>query len=122
MPALISEVGGRIQFSYWGARGPYNWGRLSSKFDKCSNGKSQSPIDIVKHKAVINKKLKPLIRDYKSAINVTLLNYGFTIGVRHISREQVEALKAPLYTGCKKNSRPVQPMNGRHVELYKKLH
>ncbi|CAA2976803.1 alpha carbonic anhydrase 1, chloroplastic [Olea europaea subsp. europaea] len=246
--STATEHVGGIQFTYRGDRGPYNWGNLSPKFDQCKNGKSQSPIDIVKHKAVINKKLKPLIRKYHSAVNVTLVNYGFTVGVRypnksgalmldgkkyslkqmhwhspsehridgvqfdaelhlvhiaedhsvsvvgilykygrtdpivakiesklielghhrttqikmgpfnphqlrkrthkyyryvgsfttppctehviwlilgkvrHISREQVEALQAPLDMGCKKNSRPVQPINGRHVELFKELH
>ncbi|KAK6126392.1 hypothetical protein DH2020_039842 [Rehmannia glutinosa] len=38
--------------------------------------------------------------------------------VRTISRGQVEALQAPLDMRCKKNARPCQPMNGRHVELY----
>ncbi|KAK6139939.1 hypothetical protein DH2020_026315 [Rehmannia glutinosa] len=37
---------------------------------------------------------------------------------RSISREQVEALKAPLDIGCKYNARPCQPINGRHVEVY----
>ncbi|KAI3471812.1 hypothetical protein Pfo_028465 [Paulownia fortunei] len=38
--------------------------------------------------------------------------------VRSISREQVKALKAPLYQRSKNNARPFQPRNGRHVELY----
>ncbi|GMY25238.1 alpha carbonic anhydrase 1, chloroplastic [Fagus crenata] len=38
--------------------------------------------------------------------------------VRSISKEQVEALQAPLYSTCKKNARPAQPLNGRQIELY----
>ncbi|KAE9465576.1 hypothetical protein C3L33_02504, partial [Rhododendron williamsianum] len=38
--------------------------------------------------------------------------------VRSISREQVEALDAPLESTCKRNCRPVQPLNGRRVELF----
>ncbi|KAL8039739.1 hypothetical protein ABFX02_10G055800 [Erythranthe guttata] len=38
--------------------------------------------------------------------------------VRSISREQVEALRAPLESKFTNNSRPSQPMNGRHVDLY----
>ncbi|KAL8516954.1 hypothetical protein ACS0TY_015268 [Phlomoides rotata] len=37
---------------------------------------------------------------------------------RTISREQVEALKAPLDIRCKYNARPCQPINERHVEVY----
>ncbi|KAI8015962.1 hypothetical protein LOK49_LG05G00979 [Camellia lanceoleosa] len=37
---------------------------------------------------------------------------------RSISKEQIEALKAPVKATCKKNSRPVQPLNGRQVELF----
>ncbi|KAJ0575386.1 putative carbonic anhydrase [Helianthus annuus] len=38
--------------------------------------------------------------------------------IRSISRSQVEALEAPLIVGCKHNSRPVQPLHGRHIEMY----
>ncbi|XP_058204918.1 alpha carbonic anhydrase 1, chloroplastic [Rhododendron vialii] len=41
--------------------------------------------------------------------------------VRSISREQVEALDAPLESTCKRNCRPVQPLNGRRVELFDEL-
>ncbi|CAL1394821.1 unnamed protein product [Linum trigynum] len=36
-----------------------------------------------------------------------------------VSREQVKALTAPLPDGFKVNARPVQPLNGRRVELFK---
>ncbi|XP_043687788.1 alpha carbonic anhydrase 1, chloroplastic-like [Telopea speciosissima] len=38
--------------------------------------------------------------------------------VRDVSKEQVEALKAPLDGSCKNNARPVQPLNGRSIEFY----
>ncbi|KAJ6756054.1 CARBONIC ANHYDRASE [Salix purpurea] len=38
--------------------------------------------------------------------------------VRTISKEQVEALKAPLRAEFKLNARPLQSMNGRRVDLY----
>ncbi|KAF9664953.1 hypothetical protein SADUNF_Sadunf16G0072000 [Salix dunnii] len=38
--------------------------------------------------------------------------------VRTVSKEQVEALKAPLGAEYKLNARPLQSMNGRKVELY----
>lgn len=39
--------------------------------------------------------------------------------VRSISEEQVTALREPLCKDCKFNSRPVQPLNDRKVELFK---
>ncbi|RZC78618.1 hypothetical protein C5167_002828 [Papaver somniferum] len=38
--------------------------------------------------------------------------------VRQVSKEQVDAIKAPLAGTCKDNSRPTQPLNGRKVVLY----
>ncbi|CAK9178876.1 unnamed protein product [Ilex paraguariensis] len=72
--------GEAFQFSYSGATGPNKWGNLNPKFTECSHGKLQSPIDIVKKKAVLNKKLKPLTRRYYPA-NVTLVDNGFNVQV-----------------------------------------
>ncbi|KAB1222578.1 Bifunctional monodehydroascorbate reductase and carbonic anhydrase nectarin-3 [Morella rubra] len=240
-----------VSFGYNGDTGPGNWGNLSPHYETCSNGKWQSPVDIVKEKVVRNKSLKPLIRDYSPA-NATLINHGFNIAitfdehvgvlvadgknftlknvhwhspsehriegeqfplelhlvhkaadgnfsvvstlyrygdpdpflyklkdkldelgkescsadeeahiplgvlqtkymrrntrkyyryfgslttppctehimwnilgkVRSISKDQVEALRAPLWSTCKNNSRPIQPLSGRHIELYDEL-
>ncbi|CAI9783315.1 unnamed protein product [Fraxinus pennsylvanica] len=69
-----------MQFSYLGGTGPDKWASLDPKFAMCANGKSQSPINIVKAKVVVDKKLKPLIREYNSA-NVTLVNNKFNVAV-----------------------------------------
>ncbi|CAN1277381.1 Alpha carbonic anhydrase 1, chloroplastic [Linum perenne] len=39
--------------------------------------------------------------------------------VRSVSPEQVKALKDLLSADCKANARPIQPLNGRKVEVYK---
>ncbi|GMP49921.1 hypothetical protein CsSME_00016735 [Camellia sinensis var. sinensis] len=172
----LEELGTAPVFSYSGNTGPDKWGSLSPLYATCSNGKAQSPIDIVKNKVVRNKNLKPLRREYYPA-NATLVNHGYNVGIqsklaelakevftnqdqiavgtydtwklrrntrkyyryvgslttppctenviwhifgkeRSISKEQIEALKAPVKATCKKNSRPVQPLNGRQIELF----
>ncbi|XP_027069775.1 alpha carbonic anhydrase 1, chloroplastic isoform X1 [Coffea arabica] len=80
-PIFGEEAIVQIPFSYMGATGPSKWGSLKPGFSECSTGKSQSPIDIRKGKVVLNKKLKPLTREY-SYINATFVNNGFNIGLR----------------------------------------
>lgn len=41
--------------------------------------------------------------------------------VRSISKEQLASLKAPLAADDKTNFRPLQPLNGRQVQLYDEL-
>ncbi|KAJ6316394.1 hypothetical protein OIU78_019645 [Salix suchowensis] len=72
--------GSDLVFSYAGLSGPANWGSLNPKFSTCSSGKLQSPINIIKNKAVENKKLTPLTRDYKLG-KAILVNNGFNIGL-----------------------------------------
>ncbi|CAA2966539.1 Hypothetical predicted protein [Olea europaea subsp. europaea] len=49
---------------------------LDPKFAVCANGKSRSPINLGKAKVGVDKKLKPLIREYNSAY-VALVNNKF---------------------------------------------
>ncbi|KAK9055426.1 hypothetical protein SSX86_026509 [Deinandra increscens subsp. villosa] len=238
------------EFTYTGPEGPGKWGSLSPTYSACSKGKFQSPVNIAKSKCVPGRHLKPLDIEYNVAVNATLVDNLFNVGlkydgnagalrlngknyslvqmhwhspsehhlnglqydaelhlvhkaadgeisviailyryghpdpllhkiqsklaqlrkvahssphkqaqiaigtlttkqirkhtrkyyryvgsfstppctegviwnilgkIRSISRDQVEALEAPLILGCKRNSRPVQPLNGRHIELY----
>ncbi|KAL7236558.1 hypothetical protein ACSBR1_019786 [Camellia fascicularis] len=59
---LNGELETAPEFSYSGSTSPDKWGSLSPRYTTCSNGKSQSPIDIVTSKVVRNKSLKPLRR------------------------------------------------------------
>lgn len=67
-------------FGYVGSNGPGKWGSLSPKFVACSNGKHQTPVDIMKGQVVLNKRFEPLTRDY-NPVNATLVNNGFNIEV-----------------------------------------
>ncbi|KAL8125727.1 alpha carbonic anhydrase 1, chloroplastic-like [Apium graveolens] len=69
------------KFGYIGGTGPNMWGSLSPNFSLCSHGKAQSPIDVVTHKAFLDKNLKPLIRVYHAS-NATLVDNGFNVGIR----------------------------------------
>lgn len=73
---------GSLQFTYSGGTGPNMWGKINPNFSTCGNGKWQSPINIWTGKAVLNKKLKPLLRSYPSC-NVTLVNNKFNVGVKY---------------------------------------
>ncbi|KAF5183874.1 Carbonic anhydrase [Thalictrum thalictroides] len=88
--------------------------------ETCS-GDSEAQVPITLKAKPINKKSKKYYRYIGSLTtppcfeNVTWSILG---KVRQISKEQVEALKAPLTAPFKNNSRPTQPLNGRKVELY----
>ncbi|XP_051132001.1 alpha carbonic anhydrase 1, chloroplastic-like [Andrographis paniculata] len=71
-----------LQFTYSGDMGPDRWAALNPNFSLCAKGKSQSPIDIVTAQAVVNPKLKPLVREYNS-VDVTLVDYKFTVGIEY---------------------------------------
>ncbi|KAG6596572.1 Alpha carbonic anhydrase 1, chloroplastic, partial [Cucurbita argyrosperma subsp. sororia] len=67
-------------FTYMGPQGPENWGSLCPSYAACSNGKSQSPIDIVTNLAATSNYHQTLVKRYTAA-NATLINNGFNIGV-----------------------------------------
>ncbi|XXG57119.1 hypothetical protein AAC387_Pa03g4355 [Persea americana] len=46
------------------------------------------------------------------------VNWFIISKVRELSKEQIEALKAPLNEDCKSNARPIQPLNARQPHLY----
>ena len=65
---------------HWGYEGdvaPSHWSSLNEKFSLCSNGKMQSPINIV---PTLDKDLKPLELNYTTSSS-TVINNGHTVQV-----------------------------------------
>ena len=62
-------------WGYTGHEGPNDWGHLSEKYKECSQGKNQSPIDVV---SSMEAHLEPLNVDYK-AESTDIVNNGHTI-------------------------------------------
>jgi carbonic anhydrase len=73
-PAAAAPTG--AQWSYYGKRGPTNWGKLDPGYAACSKGKLESPIDI--RNAKLDRALAPIALHYLSG-PVTLFNEGHTI-------------------------------------------
>ena len=65
-------------WTYYGRRGPSNWGKLDPAYSACSKGKEQSPIDI--RGAKRNPGLQPIEFHYISG-PVTLVDTGITVRV-----------------------------------------
>ncbi|KAH7680674.1 Carbonic anhydrase alpha-class protein [Dioscorea alata] len=86
LPDLTSACGYTgeegVIFSYSGATGPDKWGTLSPQFRACSDGKHQSPINIVRKEAIWNSYLRPLEIDY-TPTNATLVNNVFNIMIQY---------------------------------------
>ncbi|EYU38639.1 hypothetical protein MIMGU_mgv1a011347mg [Erythranthe guttata] len=90
-------VGEAMQFTYAGATGPDKWGSINPNFSMCANGKSQSPINLLTDKAVLNRNLKPLLRSYDPT-NVTLINNKFNVGVRYPANSGSMVVDGKIYT------------------------
>ena len=61
-------------WSYNGLNGPDRWGQLDSDFEACSEGITQSPIDLTKKNLISNK--EPISFDYK-AYSLSQTRFGF---------------------------------------------
>jgi carbonic anhydrase len=66
-------------WGYTGNDGPKNWGKLSPAYSACSEGRSQSPINI---KGAKESDLPALKFDYK-AVPLNIIDTGFTIQIAY---------------------------------------
>jgi carbonic anhydrase len=81
LAALVHSVPAQEapHWSYSGADGPAEWGKLDSAFNTCSLGHTQSPIDI---KGARKADLPPLKFDY-NAVPLNIIDNGHTIQVNY---------------------------------------
>lgn len=71
----ITQGAAPAHWSYEGATGPANWGELESEFAACSQGKSQSPIDI----PAAGEKSASKIEFHYQPSALRILNNGHTV-------------------------------------------
>jgi len=67
----------KVHWSYEGSRGPEHWGELSPDYVLASTGRRQSPVDIVRSKAV-PQQAAPLAPSYQPT-TLEILNNGHTL-------------------------------------------
>lgn len=75
--ARPAAAAGDAPWSYEGANGPGAWGGLADRFQVCSTGAAQSPIDLV---APIAAEIPAPVLDWKDATGI-VVNNGHTIQV-----------------------------------------
>ncbi|KAG6640597.1 alpha carbonic anhydrase 1, chloroplastic [Carya illinoinensis] len=100
--------------------------KLKSKMDELAKEKregyeeAQIPLGVMKTK-YLSRKTRKYYRYFGSLTTppcTEKIMWNILGKMRSVSKDQVKALKAPLASSCKNNFRPIQPLNGRHVELY----
>ena len=64
-------------WGYLGETGPMHWGELNDKYHMCSEGKMQTPINVIPTK---DTDLKPLALEYKTG-SKSIINNGHTVQV-----------------------------------------
>ncbi|AFY58082.1 carbonic anhydrase [Rivularia sp. PCC 7116] len=69
----------KTNWGYIGKEGPENWGNLSSDFEVCQLGKTQSPLNL---ESAVDANLPPLKIDYKES-PLRIINNGHTIQVNY---------------------------------------
>ena len=74
-----SKESGKTSWGYIGKKGPENWGNLSSDFDVCQSGKTQSPINL---QSMLEADLPPLKINYQTS-PLRIINNGHTIQVNY---------------------------------------
>jgi carbonic anhydrase len=98
---LQAHASEQDEWSYGGSRGPLHWGHLSSEFALCEKGMAQSPIDLLRPRAI---RLDDIQFSYKNA-PFQIINNGHTV-------EEIEPLSDLV--------RSRYPQHGLTVEHFEK--
>jgi carbonic anhydrase len=83
-PALVAAQSAEaapaeVHWSYAGAGGPEQWGKLKPEYETCAKGQRQSPIDI---KDGARLDLQPIVFDYKP-VPLHIVDNGHTVQVNY---------------------------------------
>lgn len=81
--------GHSLHWRYEGNEGPNKWGSIDSSFSACSNGHSQSPIDIVNNDKIIDVDAGGIKFEY-NATPLSIVNNGHTIQVNYSTDSSIK--------------------------------
>jgi len=79
LPSSVFAQGAKAHWTYTGADGPADWGKLDPAFSSCSAGHRQSPIDMKGAK----KADLPALRFSYNAVPLNIIDNGHTIQINY---------------------------------------
>jgi carbonic anhydrase len=79
LAAFNASAGSGAHWAYEGEHGPDHWGHMSGEYKACSEGKTQSPIDLT---GAASEELAEIKFDYKAS-KLNAVNNGHTVQVNY---------------------------------------
>lgn len=92
--ATAESHGGEVHWSYEGAGGPQNWGRLKPDFNVCAIGRRQSPINI-EEATTLRGPAEPIQFGYAPSSG-SVVNNGHTIQVDVVGENTITVRDTPF--------------------------
>jgi carbonic anhydrase len=92
--ATAESHGGEVHWSYEGAAGPQNWGRLKPEFNVCAIGRRQSPINI-EEATTLRGPAEPIQFAYAPSSG-SVVNNGHTVQVDVVGENTLTVRDTPF--------------------------